>query len=288
MRIRSAAWAGLLVLLLVAPGRAEECDPADPKLVLPDVKSLEPRRARVIQRSGARKLYFTSLFANIGQGPLEIQSKTIDTPFGQVTKATQIVKRSDGTSCTHDAGTFEFHVSHNHWHLNDFAEYQLRKDDPETGEIIARASKISFCLTDIEPLRGFSGQRQVFGNCSTQEGTQGISSGWADVYDDFYPDQYVELDIGRDTPVAAGTYYLINVANPLKFLMEKDDSYAANASVISVNVPARIGGGPLPTATTPVPTATATTQPPRTRPPRPTKPPRPTRPPRTTRTPIAR
>ncbi len=284
MGFRSAAFIGLLILSSFSLAHAEECDRNDPAVILPDMKSLPPARARVVERGGTRRLYFSSRFANVGQGPLRIQGKTIETQFGQkVTLATQVVQKSDGTTCTHDAGTFEFHATHNHWHLNDFAEYQLRKDDPLTGPIVARASKLSFCLIDIEPLRGFSGSRQVYGNCLSQESEQGISAGWADVYDDFYPEQYIELDVGRDKPVEAGQYFLVNVADPLNFLLEVDEDLGDNSGYVSVNVPGRIATGPIPSPTTiPVPTATPT--PGTTRPPRPTRPPI-TRPPRPTRAP---
>jgi len=292
---------GALPLLTgLRPGLAEPCNPNDPLLLKPDLKAMPPLRARVVERQGVRRLYFTTKIANLGQGPLIVQGKTEQTPQGPVTRATQILRRSDGTTCTHDAGTFEFHKSHNHFHVNDFAEYQLRKDDPYTGPIVASAAKVSFCLIDIEPLRVPFPQRQVFANCGAQEGTQGISPGWADVYDDFYPDQFIELDLCRsDGGVPPGQYYLVNVANPNRVLLEENDDLAANAGVVSITVPARIGNLPVSvpglcptppgnpaTPTGPVPTRTPTIAPTVTptptlrRPERAPRPPRPPRPPR--------
>ncbi len=284
---------------------AEPCDPNDPRLLRPDLQALPPLRARVVERQGVRRLYFTTKIANLGRGPLIVQGKTEQTPSGPVTRATQIVRRSDGTECTHDAGTFEFHKSHNHFHVNDFAEYQLRRDDPFTGPIVARAAKVSFCLIDIEPLRAPFPQRQVFANCGVQEGVQGISPGWADVYDDFYPEQFIELDLCRtDGGVPPGQYFLVNVANPNRILLEERDDLQSNAGVVSISVPARVGNLPPrvpgscpdqptqpPVAATPTrsaapPTNTPTLAPTRTptptirRPARAPRPPRPTRPPR--------
>lgn len=292
---------GLFLGSFHLPAFAEPCDPNDPRLLKPDLKALPPVRARVVERQGVRRLYFTTKIANVGQGPLIVEGKTVNTPGGPVTKATQILRRTDGTTCTHDAGTFEFHKSHNHFHVNDFAEYQLRKDDPYTGPIVARAAKVSFCLIDIEPLRAPFPQRQVFANCGVQEGVQGISPGWADVYDDFYPDQLIELDLCRtDGGVPPGQYYLLNVANPDRVLLEESDDLVSNAGVISITVPARVGNMPprvpglcptaptapsstptgiVPTRTpTPVPTFTPT--PTSRRPSRQPRPPRPPRPPR--------
>ncbi|MBI3786451.1 MAG: hypothetical protein HY270_23935, partial [Deltaproteobacteria bacterium] len=196
---------------------------------------------------------------------------------------------TDGSTCTHVAGTFTFHPSHHHFHMDDFGAYLLRKDDPYTGPVVATASKISFCLTDVEPQRGFDGTRQVFADCGVQEGTQGISSGWADVYDDFYPEQYIELDADRtDGGVPGGQYYLVNVADPDNLLIEDDDSYADNAGIIAVDVPGLISQVPAATPTPTMappnvsPSPTATTRPTISRPPRPTisRGPRPTRVPR--------
>jgi hypothetical protein len=297
MRAGQILLTGMLTLVLIGPVAAEECDINDTTLQKPDLTALAPRRARVAERDGIRRLYFTTVVANLGKGPLIINAKTVDTAFGPVTQGTQVIRRSNGTTCEHPAGTFTFHQSHNHFHLNDFGSYQLRKDDPFTGPLVAEASKVSFCLTDIEPQRGFDGQRQVRANCGVQEGTQGISSGWADVYDDFYPEQYIDLDLGRtDGGVPAGQYFLVNVADPDNLLIEDHDDVESNSGVVSVNVPARIGGQPFPTATTappsisPTPKPTATSRPVITRPPRPTRAPRQARPtivrsPRPTRTP---
>lgn len=306
----------LVFASLQFPAFGEPCNPNDPRLLKPDLKALPPVRARVVERQGVRRLYFTTKIANLGQGPLIVEGKTVDTPAGPVTKANQILRRSDGSTCTHDAGTFEFHKSHNHFHVNDFAEYQLRKDDPFTGPIVARAAKVSFCLIDIEPLRAPFPQRQVVANCGVQEGVQGISPGWADVYDDFYPDQFIELDLCRtDGGVPPGQYYLLNVANPSGVLLEESDDLASNAGVISITVPARVGNmspsvpGLCPTPPTAVPPAPATTPPGvgptktptpvptftptptvrgpirKARRPRPTRPPRPPRAPRPPRRP---
>jgi len=272
MRFRYIVFAGLLPVLFLATARADECDPNDPTLLKPGFTSLAPKRARVLQKGADRQLYFSSLLANVGPGPLTLQAQTVQTPSGPVTQATQVIQRTDGSTCTHVAGYFEFHPSHHHFHINDIAEYQLRKDDPLTGQVVARASKISFCLIDVQPLRGFSGQRQVVSDCSVQEGTQGISVGWADVYDDFYPEQSIDLDPDANTHVPAGGYFLVNVADPDHLLLKADDSLEATAGYVSVSVPSLIG----------VPSGGGTSGGGTGRPPRPPHPVRPPRPPQQT------
>ena len=292
MRLYNTLISTLVVCAITCPALAEECDPTDARLLKPDLVALEPLRARVIQRNGARRLYFTTRIANVGQGPLVVEAQTVDTPGGPVTQATQVIQRSDGTTCTHSAGSFDFHPSHHHWHLDDFAEYQLRRDDPYTGPLVARAKKVSFCLLDMQAMRGSDGSRQVDGDCTQPDGVQGISVGWMDVYDDYYPDQFLELDTGLAEPVPAGSYFLVNVPDPDDLLLEVDEDSTANAGFVSVAVRARIGSEPIPVVMSPTPTPTPSPTPTLRRPgprPRPTRQPRPTRPvrsPRPPRTPV--
>ncbi len=286
MRARLSLIVGILPLILGSPVPAEDCNPSDPTLLKPDLVALPPSRVRVLQRGTTRRVIFATKIANLGKGPLIIHGKTINTPSGPITQATQIIKRSDGSECGYMAGSFEFHVSHNHFHLNDFSSYELHADAPLSGRLVAKSDKISFCVADIEPVRGMETQRQVLAQCGTQEGIQGISVGWADVYDNYLPEQWV--DVAPD--VAPGAYFLTNVADPDDLLLEENESRESNAGSVSISVPAVIGastGQPTPTATTaatgPTPTRTSVARPPR--PPRAARPPhpiRPQRPPRPT------
>jgi len=231
----------LLPLAFVAQAFADECDPNDPTLLKPDLVAMTPARVRVLQRGADRKIIFTTTIANVGKGPLVMQGSTVQTASGPVTQATQVISRTDGTTCTHVAGFFEFHQTHNHWHINDFASYELRKDDPFTGPIAAKSDKVSFCLIDITQLRGFNGPRQVFANCTSQNSTQGISVGFADVYDNFLPEQWIDLDQDPANPVPAGSYFLVNVADPDDLIMETDDSPEDSSGIVSVSVPPLVG-----------------------------------------------
>jgi hypothetical protein len=262
MRVRGLLALGVLILGVSSSVRAVECDPNDPNLLPPNLVAQTPSKIRVLQRSADRKIIFTTTVANVGKGPLILTGQTVQTPSGPVTQATQQVWRKDGTTCDHVAGYFVFHPSHNHWHVNDFASYELRKDDPFTGQLVAKSDKVSFCLIDITELRGYNGPRQVFADCTTQEGTQGISVGFADVYDNFLPDQWIDLDIDPQNPVPAGQYFLVNVADPDNLILETDDNPQDKSGVVSVSVPPLIGAGGG------------------THPPHPPHPPHPQRPPR--------
>ena len=274
MRVRYLLVAGLLILGATSRAMAAECDPSDPTLLPPNLVAQTPTKVRVLQSYNNRRIIFTSTVGNVGKGPLILSGKTVQTPSGPVTQATQTVWRTDGTTCDHLAGYFVFHPSHHHWHVNDFAAYELRKDDPFTGQLMGKSDKVSFCLIDITQLRGYHGPRQVFANCLDQESTQGISVGFADVYDSFLPDQWIDVDENGPNLVPAGDYFLVNVADPDNLILETDDNPQDKSGVVSVSVPSLIASGPP--APTPGPGGHPT---------HPTHPPRLPRPPRPPRTP---
>lgn len=92
---------------------------------------------------------------------------------------------------------FEWSTSHNHYHFRKFNQYTLT--DLDTGKRLEGA-KQSFCLEDsIQVSTASSVRDQPLFTCSNQ----GISAGWADVYHDRLPGQYVVID---DIP--NGTYKL--------------------------------------------------------------------------------
>jgi len=236
---------GLLILGVTSRAIAAECDPSDPDLLPPNLVAQPPTKVRVLQSYNNRRIIFTTTVGNVGKGPLILKGDTVQTPSGPVTQGTQIVWRKDGTTCEHIAGYFVFHPSHHHWHVNDFAAYELRKDDPFTGQLMAKSDKVSFCLIDITSLRGYANApRQVDADCLNQEGVQGISVGFADVYDSFLPDQWIDVDQAGPNTVPAGEYFLVNVADPDSLLIETSDSPQDRAGVVSVGVPNLIASGP--------------------------------------------
>jgi hypothetical protein len=238
---------GVLSLVFVGPAKALECsrdcatqctDINDPDLLLPDLVSQPPTYVHNANSGTHRVILFSSSPSNVGDGPLIVHGKTVDGPDGPVTVAVQEIWKRDGTSCIRDAGVFEYHPEHHHFHIGDFASYQLRKDDPYTGEIVAESTKVTFCLLDIAPVRGYRTQRQVASDCLNQEGTQGISVGYADVYDWYLPGQSIDLDTDPENPVPGGNYYIVNIVNQDGLLWEKDNSLEANIGYTTVRATA--------------------------------------------------
>jgi hypothetical protein len=232
MRLRDFFMSALVILALTTQAAASECDPNDPTLLLPDLVALPPSDIRVRLFFRHRLLYFTTTIANEGDGPLTVVGGT---------EATQQIQRSDGTFCTHAAGSIAFNAAHGHFHMQDFASYLLRKDDPFTGEIVGQTTKVSFCLLDDLLLSGFNTQPTIAVNCMSPVGPQGIDVGWADVYERLLPGQQIDLDADPTNPVPAGDYFLVNVPNPDKVIWEKDYSPETSDGIVSIYVPGPAG-----------------------------------------------
>ena len=168
--------------------------------------------------------------ANVGTGPLEIQS----TDGGQTVQ--QLIRRSDGTteSVTVTAN-FIYHPGHDHIHLADHASMSLVKDtlaceDPDTRDdaqcVVAGGQKVSFCLmdsyafdTDIQNL--FLGTYKGFASCNALH--QGITQGWEDLYDYNLPGQVMVLGTPTQAAALSGKSYRIEAAVlPLGQTLERE------------------------------------------------------------------
>jgi len=127
-------------------------------------------------------------------------------------KDTQFNKKS--------AGCFLFHREHNHWHFDAAARYRLFK--PGVKGYIAQAKKVSFCLRDSERVPSAMGrfhQGRYYGDCSLDR-PEGITVGWADVYESFLYGQSLRLP----PRVRRGVYCLSVKVDPKGLLYESDES----------------------------------------------------------------
>ncbi|MDS0477947.1 lysyl oxidase family protein [Natrinema sp. 1APR25-10V2] len=97
---------------------------------------------------------------------------------------------------------YEYSDSHSHAHLKGFNKYALFN---ESGEKMGVGKKQTFCLRD-----NFRMPSRPNANSSAQFDCdyQGISAGWADVYDSSLPGQYLVIDALPD-----GTYTLRATTN---------------------------------------------------------------------------
>ena len=186
-----------------------------------------------------RVLRFTVSTPNIGHGPVAV-----------------------GDPLAHMAandGLFEFATCHDHLHYRNYATYELV--DP-VGGLVLRAAKRGFCMLDVTKYHGPDAPQAggwTYRSCGTltQPGDQGISPGWADVYDKRLDGQFFVLD---DTAgvVGPGAYLIRITVNP-PFACGPADSlrprdaggmchdfeeanYDNNVGEVAVDIPATVTG----------------------------------------------
>jgi hypothetical protein len=139
-----------------------------------------------------------------------------------------------------EAGDFVFHAEHGHWHLEDYALYELRRllpnDEPDmspTG-LAASGGKVSFCLIDYArpgPARPVTEDPfdQTGFYLACQGGLQGISPGWSDIYGAHLAGQQIVHD-----GVPDGRYAIVVTVDPDGRLFESDRT--DNVSVQRIEV----------------------------------------------------
>lgn len=205
---------------------------ADPPL-LPDLQTLSPTRLQITYSSytDTTLLRLTNSVWNSGYGPLELWGKISDDGLSH-----QVVQRvfdRNGDYQEREVGEFIFHPGHNHWHLDSFALYELwsLQSDGTLDQVVATSDKVSYCLRDIhrEP-HPDQATYMGYGTCSY--GRQGLSVGWADVYDYYLPGQSIDISGLPD-----GSYALISTADPFNLIQETDETN--NAAVLFLEIEGR-------------------------------------------------
>jgi Lysyl oxidase len=183
-------------------------------------------------------LRFDQTIANDGPGDLQIAfavpSGATPAP-GETFPTEQHVLYSDGSFVAQPAGEVELHDVHGHYHYSSFADSALWASDATGARLgvapVVEARKVSFCMADIRidawGVKG-DGPRQYFApDCllpATSDGVtdqyvQGITRGWADIYDWYISDQYIEV-----TGVPDGHYLLEMCADPDDAIEELDET----------------------------------------------------------------
>jgi hypothetical protein len=195
-------------------------------------------------------LRFSNNIANIGAGPLEVlplgSSTTGFNDAVQNVYAAENVAAvaGDGYICDDPFGTcatyslsqaFFFHPEHNHYHMNDVADFGVHKA-LDTGfggsyeaATVGNVIKQTFCLIDYVPMEGTKPGSRTYYDCLGTDQcwrTQGITSGWMDEYHQSTDFQGMEVTDAPD-----GTYYLVTTSNPKGVFAESDyDNNSAWAS----------------------------------------------------------
>jgi hypothetical protein len=104
---------------------------------------------------------------------------------------------------------FVWSAGHGHYHLRDFNEFLLFNAN---GALATIGYKQAFCAIDIERIGPNASANARFANCNSD---QGISAGWADVYNSGLACQYIVID-----GLANGDYTLQSTTNSKRVVGE--------------------------------------------------------------------
>jgi hypothetical protein len=221
----------------------------------PDLVTLAAQQEDLIvtAEDGRRYLRLSTEVANRGAGPLEIfpsvESANCDGD-GDPANDREASQRlfadtdgdggfspgNDGIQAEYRVGCMRYHAAHDHWHVLDFARYELRREP--AGRLVAKRRKVGFCVGDNRVAFANQGVPGTpfypFGPPGSRgcdaSATQGLSAGWADRYLFFVPGQ--ELDL---TGAKAGRYCLIMRADPRDLLDESNERNNVRRTLLSLD-----------------------------------------------------
>ncbi|MGH2747692.1 MAG: lysyl oxidase family protein [Actinomycetota bacterium] len=166
----------------------------------------------IIENGANRCLRFAVGPQNTGRGPLEVSFSPLRDASREPTMY-QRLHYSDGRVVTREAGSYEYHKTHRHYHFTGFAKMELFKViDRKSGEMVRAGGghKAGFCLLDfkISQWRRFYQARadSARSDCgSPTDAAMGLSTGWTDIYESGLPGNYVDFANNKDG------YYVVRV-----------------------------------------------------------------------------
>jgi hypothetical protein len=211
-------------LVLLTDGTASSGGPGgeepSEETLLPDLKTLPPGDFRIQEdpEENTRLLRFSNTVWNAGRGPLEVRGESDQET--EKTLVTQVLHSEEGPVEEREVGEFVYHPDHDHWHIEDFALYELRSLTPEDepGSVVASSGKISFCIIENTRVDGeliSETEQWEYQGCGDE--VQGISPGWGDTYGSSVSGQQLNIEAVPD-----GEYALRSVADPENRLAESD------------------------------------------------------------------
>ena len=194
----------------------------------PDLRTQRPSNLFFDELAdGTRVLRFNNTVWNAGPGRLEMEGNPNPQGPGQPVYQNLYDKRGNQVGRDRVNSDFVYHPTHDHFHFADFASYRLLKQDKRGGYQPAAkqqrfGDKTGFCIMDTKPIN--SPAQATYFACARE--VQGLSVGWADVYDYTLDDQWVAL---RGGGLKDGEYALESTADPTNKLDEggADDNNAA-------------------------------------------------------------
>ena len=197
-----------------------------------------------IEEDGAINcLRFDQVIENTGKAALELRFALPHDPNDPATNVYQRVYSSDGSTDDQPGGTWEFHEAHHHYHYNSFTVTDLWKATHSGSKVgsapLRHSQKKSFCVADVE-IEKWAGKhvgdrKYQAPDCLFPQDSdanydylvQGMSAGWADIYEWYLPGQYVEAH-----GLADGYYILESCADPDHDIEEKNENNNCSQTLI--------------------------------------------------------
>ncbi len=216
---------GLVSILLAVVVMGSSANGGESADILPDVITNSAWLHDTVEvddvEPGRRHLRLSNATPNIGPGILYIYGVLPAHEDGTQDVYQRLFQTGGGYRDV-PAGRFVFHPTHDHVHLDDWAQYRLRTvlEGDGVGAVVAEGIKTSYCLRDSTiynaqlPNFRFPGQFQDCGGT-----VQGISVGYEDVYTKNLPDQWIDI-----TDLPSGEYWLESEVDPDNHIVEADET----------------------------------------------------------------
>ncbi|HEX5910524.1 MAG TPA: PQQ-dependent sugar dehydrogenase, partial [Thermoleophilaceae bacterium] len=240
--------AASIVVIAVVPSLASP--KAGGRELLPDLDQRVPTGVTVAASSTGWDLNFDSAVENVGDGPLQLQGSRASLAVGTMDATQQVITDTGETVEDANSGTLRYVRSpdHQHWHLDGFDRYELRK--AVSGDLVGPDRKTGFCLGDrydADPggsLPGKPAQPVLREQCERNnpdalEVVSGISVGYGDEYRGGLEGQSIDV-----TGVPAGRYVLVHRVNADGKLREETDANNAASVLIQLSWPRGTGAEP--------------------------------------------
>ncbi len=212
----------------IEKGQPPEKKPS--RVLLPDLQTLPPADFRLVvdQEAGRKFLRFSNSIWNSGPGVLELRGEY--NRENDTITVTQNIYQEDGSLIEREAGEFNFHHVHNHWHWEGFSLYEVWSIElnGSLSRLLASSGKVGYCVRDSSPYHtdrnsvDLAQERSPTSNpgfTSCYWAHQGLSVGWRDTYKANVSGQFVEISQLDD-----GIYALKTIVDPENFIFEENDS----------------------------------------------------------------
>jgi Lysyl oxidase len=201
--------------------------------LLPNLTPLQASDLRTEVSGSQTFLRFTTTSWNDGAGALELRPGEVDTGAGKQKVLQRIYLEGGGSTDVPINTWFQYHPSHNHIHLDDYARYDLVSAADRT--VVTTGNKVTFCIIDTTRMNTRlpgAPKKAQYTTCNATR--QGMSVGWGDQY------RYNLAGQSLDVTGLTGDFILRITVDPSGLLLETND--LDNVSERSI----RLVGGRLP------------------------------------------